>query len=112
MADLHILRQHALGLADARKVAFKWAEHAEEELGMRCIYEEGKTVDEVSFTRSGVHGTLSVTKDKFELQAKLGFLVGAFKARIESEIIKNLDDLLTPKPKLRAHVKPQVSKNK
>ena len=83
---------------EARKIAFKWAEHAEEEFGMACTYEEGKAADEVSFTRSGVQGTLSVTKDRFELNAKLGFLVGAFKARIESEIVKNLDDLLTPKP--------------
>lgn len=98
MADLHILREHGLGLGEARKIAFKWAEHAEEEFGMACTYEEGKTADEVSFTRSGVQGTLSVTKDKFELNAKLGFLVGAFKARIESEIVKNLDDLLQPKP--------------
>lgn len=112
MADLHILRHHTLGLASARQVAFKWAENAEQEFGMRCTYEEGKTADEVSFVRSGVQGTLSVTKDKFELQAKLGFLVGAFKARIESEITKNLDDLLTPKPKSkpRVHAKAHVNK--
>lgn len=101
MADLHILRQHALGLREARKIAFAWAEHAEEEFGMSCTYAEGKTADEVSFERSGVHGTLSVTKDQFELSAKLGFLVGAFKARIETEIVKNLDDLLHPKPALK-----------
>jgi len=94
VADLHILRHHAFGLREARKIAFKWAEHAEEEFGMRCTYEEGKTMDEVCFTRSGVDGTLRVTKDSFELSAKLGFLVGAFKARIESEIVKNLDDLI------------------
>lgn len=99
MTDLHILRPHALGLHEARKIAFKWAEHAEEEFGMACTYEEGKAADEVCFTRSGVQGTLSVTKDKFELHAKLGFLLGAFKARIESEIVENLDDLLHPKPK-------------
>lgn len=98
MADLHILRHHALGLHEARKIAFKWAEHVEEEFGMACTYEEGKTRDEVCFTRAGVHGTLHVTKDRFELNATLGFLVGAFKGRIESEIVKNLDDLLTPKP--------------
>ena len=78
MTDLHILREHTLGMAKARKIAFKWAEHVEEEFGMTCTYEEGKTADEVSFKRSGVHGTLSVTKEKFELNAKLGFLVGAF----------------------------------
>lgn len=103
MADLHILREHGLGLTEARKIAFKWAEHAEQEFGMACTYEEGKAADEVSFTRSGVQGTLHVTKDKFELSAKLGFLVGAFKARIESEIVKNLDDLLKPKPRAKTH---------
>lgn len=102
MADLHILRHHTLGLPAARKIAFKWAEHAEAEFGMCCTYEEGKSADEVCFTRSGVDGTLSVTKDRFELNAKLGFLVGAFKARIESEIVKNLDELIQPGPVPRA----------
>lgn len=91
MSDLHIRREHALGLAKARRVAFAWAEQAEQEFGMECTYAEGKTSDEVSFTRSGVNGTLVVTKDCFELDARLGFLLGAFKDRIESEIVKNLD---------------------
>ena len=110
MADLHIVRHHTLGLLHAREVAFKWAENAEAEFGMRCTYEEGKSADEVTFARSGVQGSLSVTKDKFELQAKLGFLLGAFQARIESEIIQNLDELLTPKPKhtSRAPAKPHA----
>ena len=95
MANIHILRNHALGLAAARKVAFKWAEQAETELKMECTYEEGAVHDEVTFKRSGASGTLLVTKDKFELDAKLGFLLGAFKDRIESEIVKNLDTLLT-----------------
>lgn len=107
MADLHILRPHALGLHEARKIAFTWAEQAEQEFGMSCTYEEGKTVDEVCFTRSGVQGTLLVSKDKFELNAKLGFLVGAFKGVIEREIVKNLDDLLRPKPQSKA---PRVKK--
>ena len=98
MAQLHILRKHTLGLAEARKIAFKWAEQVESEFDMACTYEEGATLDEVCFTRSGVSGTLHVTKDKFELDAKLGFLLGAFKDRIESEIVKNLDTLLAVKP--------------
>jgi len=98
MADIHIQRNHTLGLAEARKIAFKWAEQAEEKFDMECTYEEGKTEDLVSFTRSGVNGTLTVTKDSFELQAKLGFLLGAFKGTIETEIVKNLDALLAQKP--------------
>ena len=97
MAEIHIERDHSLGLERARKIAFQWAEQVEEKFDMSCTYEEGDTCDEVSFTRSGVRGTLKVTKDLFELDAKLGFLLGAFKDRIESEIVKNLDTLLAQK---------------
>ncbi len=94
MAELNIVREHTLGLAKARKVAFKWAAQAEQEFAMQCEYAEGKHVDEVDFVRSGVKGRLMVTKDRFELHAHLGFLLGAFKGSIEAEIVKNLDDLL------------------
>jgi putative polyhydroxyalkanoate system protein len=94
MADIRIHREHALGLAKARDIAFTWAEDVEKKLDMSCTYEEGKTEDCVTFTRSGVNGTLVVTKDGFELHAKLGFLVGAFKDKIEAEISKNLDAIL------------------
>ena len=97
MADLHIRREHSLSLTAARKIAFSWAEHVEAEFGMECTYEEGAKEDLVTFTRSGVNGVLHVTADHFDLDAKLGFLLGAFKGRIEAEIVKNLDDLLAPK---------------
>ncbi len=97
MADIHIEREHALGLKEARKIAFKWAEQAEEEFGMECTYEEGDISDLVSFSRSGVQGTLAVTASHFEIDAGLGFLVGALKDRIEAEIVKNLDLLLVKK---------------
>jgi putative polyhydroxyalkanoate system protein len=113
MADLHILRHHTLGLHEARKVAFRWAELVEQEFQMECTYEEGKSQDEVCFTRSGVSGTLHVTKDKFELNAKLGFLLGAFKSRIESEIVKNLDELLlADQAALKAAARKHASKKK
>jgi len=97
MADIHIEREHTLGLLEARKVAFKWASQAEEKLDMDCTYEEGPTSDEVSFKRSGVNGTLKVTHDRFELDARLGFLLGVFKDKIEDEIAKALDTLLKKK---------------
>ncbi len=97
MADINITRQHGMTLADARKAAFKWAEQAEAKFDMECTYAEGETSDECSFTRSGVTGTLTVDKDTFELTAKLGFLLGAFKDKIEGEIVKNLDALIAAK---------------
>jgi putative polyhydroxyalkanoate system protein len=97
MADIHITRQHGMTLAEARKAAFKWAEQAEAKFDMECTYEEGKTSDICGFTRSGVTGTLAIDKTTFVLTARLGFLLGAFKDRIESEIVKNLDELIAEK---------------
>lgn len=97
MADITIHRTHTLGLPAARKVAFTWAEQAQAEFGMDCTYEEGKTADLLTFKRSGVTGTLNVTKTEFNLDAKLGFLMSAFKEKIEAEIVKNLAGLLAAK---------------
>lgn len=105
MAQIHIHREHQLGLAGARKVAWQWAEQAEADFDMACTYEEGDDSDAVQFSRSGVSGTLTVGADHFELDAQLGFLLGAFKDRIEAEIVKNLDALLAAKPKAAAKKK-------
>ena len=105
MADIHIDREHTLGLQAARQIAVKWAAQAEAQFGMECRYQEGDASDLLSFSRSGVRGTLSVTKDGFVLAAKLGFLLGAFKEKIQAEIVKNLDTLIASKaaaPKVTA----------
>jgi putative polyhydroxyalkanoate system protein len=94
MPDIHIHRDHTLGLAKARKIALKWAEDAEKKFEMECTILEGDDSDTVEFKRSGVNGQLLVAADHFELNAKLGFLLGAFAKTIESEIEKNLDALL------------------
>ena len=94
MADIHIHRDHQLGLAKARKVALQWAEQVESEFEMECTMLEGETSDTVGFSRSGVKGELIVAANHFTLDAKLGFLLGAFSRRIEREIETNLDALL------------------
>jgi putative polyhydroxyalkanoate system protein len=94
MPDINIRRDHTLGLAKARKIALKWAEDAEKKFDMECTILEGESSDTVEFTRSGVKGQLLVSANHFELNAKLGFLLGAFSKTIESEIEKNLDALL------------------
>lgn len=98
MADINITRQHGMSFPEARKAAFFWAEQAEAKFDMECTYAQGQDSDECSFTRSGVSGTLTVDKNTFELHAKLGFLIGAFKEKIEGEIVKNLDALIAKKP--------------
>jgi putative polyhydroxyalkanoate system protein len=92
--DIKIHRDHSLGLAKARKVAWQWAEQAEQKFDMACTVIEGETSDTVEFSRTGVQGRLIVAADHFDLDAKLGFLLGAFSKTIEHEIEKNLDSLL------------------
>jgi putative polyhydroxyalkanoate system protein len=92
--DLRIRRDHDLGLPEARKIAQDWVRSAQEQLHMACTYHPGEAMDRIAFTRSGVSGELRVAADRFELDARLGFLLGAFKDRIEQEVSKNLDDLL------------------
>jgi putative polyhydroxyalkanoate system protein len=102
MPDIKIHREHALGLAKARKVALKWAEDVEKDFDMECTLVEGKDSDVVEFKRTGVSGTLVVAADHFDLNAKLGFLLGAFAKTIENEIRKNLDALLAKSAKTPA----------
>ncbi len=94
MPDISLQRKHRLGLERAREVARQWAEQAEQKFGMQCSMEEGEGQDTVYFTRSGVAGTLQVSADSFDIDAKLGLLLGAFQQKMESEIEKNLDTLL------------------
>ena len=94
MAEIQLHRDHTLGLARARKVALKWAEHVEKQFAMECTILEGDTSDTVEFTRSGVSGSMEVSAAHFELQAKLGCLLGAFAGQIEAEIKRQLDDAL------------------
>lgn len=94
MADIRIHREHQLGLAKARKVAAQWSADVEKGFDMRCRRVEGDTSDTIEFTRSGVDGRLIVAADHFDLEAKLGFLLGVFRKTIESEVQGILDRLL------------------
>ncbi|GAB4035541.1 MAG: polyhydroxyalkanoic acid system family protein [Rubrivivax sp.] len=94
MPDIRIRRDHSLGLEKARKIAWRWAEEVEQKFDMECTVIEGETSDTVEFRRSGCNGRLIVAADHFDLDAKLGFLLGAFSKTIEAEIQKNLDTLL------------------
>lgn len=96
--DIRIHRQHQLGLPAARKIALQWAEKAEDKFDMTCTYEEGDEQDTLYFTRSGIKGTLEVFPDALDFHAQLGFLVSAFKERIEAELIEQLDKMLTAAP--------------
>ena len=110
MPDIRIRRDHQLGLKKARDVAWKWAEEVEQKFDMECTVLEGETSDTVEFVRPGVKGQLIVSPDHFELEAQLGFLLGAFSKRIESEIEKELDSLLAASAKTKPAAKKAAAK--
>ena len=68
---------------------------------MTCTVTEGDDSDVVAFTRAGVDGQLVVDAGSFDLTARLGLLLGAFRTRIESEIEANLDKLLAQEASTR-----------
>jgi putative polyhydroxyalkanoate system protein len=99
MPDIRIRRDHKLGLAKARKIAWQWAEHVEQKFDMECSVIEGDLSDTVEFKRAGVNGELIVAADHFDLVARLGFLLGVFSKSIEKGIEAELDALLLKKGK-------------
>ncbi len=115
MANIHIERAHGMSLAQARRTARLWAEKARQKFDLQCDYQEGKDgqegteADLLTFTRSGLSGTLTVTAELFEVQAKLGFMLGAFKERIEAEIAKSLDALIATHPSAHRSAQGQAS---
>ncbi len=110
MPDIRIHREHRLGLARARDVAWQWAEEVEKNFDMECTVIESETEDTVEFERLGVKGRLIVSARHFELDAQLGFLLGAFRKTIEAEIERKLDDLLAAEARPKAKAPKAVSK--
>jgi putative polyhydroxyalkanoate system protein len=87
MADLELQREHTLGLKKAKAAAQKVADEMAESFDMESEW-EGNTLH---FSRSGVTGAMIVSKNSVEVNAKLGFLLAAFKPKIEAQMSKNFD---------------------
>jgi putative polyhydroxyalkanoate system protein len=94
VSDIHIERNHDLGLPAAREVARQWMQRVEQDYGLECAYAEGETSDVAQFTRGGIDGTVEVSAGTFTLNATLGFLYASFSEQIEQRLLQNLDALL------------------
>lgn len=94
MAEIHIHRAHTLGRDAALQLARDWQAQAVQDWGLRCTaqaQEDGYCID---FERPGMQGMLRVSPDVFELRMTLGFLLSAYRGRIEAELQRRLDGLL------------------
>ena len=86
MSDIHARKTHNLSLEEAKKTAQKLADQLQKEFQVDSKW-QGNTLN---FTRSGVKGTLDVTEQEVVLDISLGFMLKAFKGKIQAEIDKNL----------------------
>ncbi len=87
MSQISIRRKHAIGLEGAKVAAQKVAD----DLGQRYGMSSRWVGDVLSFSRSGVDGTLRVTKTEVQLDAKLGFMLSAFRHAIEAHVNEGFD---------------------
>lgn len=88
MSKIEFKRDHALGMRKAKAAAQRIADEMERDFGMTSEW-QGNVL---RFNRTGVDGELVVQKNHVEVHAKLGFLLAAFKTRIEDQLHRNFDD--------------------
>ena len=87
MADIHITRSHTLPLKKAREAADRFADQLAEKFDLESKWQG----DTLHFRRTGVSGTLALTRGAVAIDAKLGILLSAFKSTFEAHIRDNLE---------------------
>jgi putative polyhydroxyalkanoate system protein len=90
MSKIHVTRSHSIGLEGAREEVERIAQRVQEEFGADYAWDG----DTLHFSRSGVHGRITVTEDSLDLTIKLGLLLTAMKGQIEERIVQKIDQRL------------------
>ncbi|MCR2746034.1 polyhydroxyalkanoic acid system family protein [Limnobacter parvus] len=89
MSDIHARKEHNMSLEEAKQTAQKLADQLQKEFQLDSQW-QGNTLN---FTRSGVKGKLDVTDKDVTVDISLGFMLKAFKGKIQTEIDKNIDKM-------------------
>jgi putative polyhydroxyalkanoate system protein len=87
MAKLSIVRQHALSHNGAKEAAQGVADDLSKRFGLAYAWDG----DCIAFSRAGLEGRLTVSKEQVALECQLGFLLSALKPAIEQEVHKEFD---------------------
>jgi putative polyhydroxyalkanoate system protein len=88
MAVIDIHRKHGRSIKDAKAAVERVAKAIGKEYGITHRWDGNA----LTFSRTGVSGTISVAKQDVHVHAELGFLMGALKSVIEREIVRQFDD--------------------
>jgi putative polyhydroxyalkanoate system protein len=87
MPSIDIRRSHSKSMKDAKAAVERVAEKISEKFEVEC----GWNGNSLEFSRSGVDGSISLSKGEVHVVANLGFMLGMLKGSIESEIHRYLD---------------------
>ncbi len=85
MTQIVFERAHEIGLERARAVAQRLADEMLEEFRVKSHWQG----DALHFERSGLSGVLEVFEEHLRLEARLGFLLAAYRPRIEERLAEN-----------------------
>lgn len=88
MASIDIEHAHSLAPTKARQAVQDVAEKLASKFGVDYRWEG----DVMHFTRSGIDGHIELVPQALHVRAQLGFLFGAMKGPIESEIRRVLQE--------------------
>ena len=88
MSKIDIRRKHGQSQKAAKAAVDKTAAAIAKKFGLQSSWDG----DTLHFERSGVKGKIAVSKTEVHVTAELGFLVGALKPMIETEIERQLDE--------------------
>ena len=91
LADISIIQSHSLSMDAARSAAQTVADQMVADYDM--VAEWSGNV--LSFTRSGVSGTLVIAETEARLEITLGFMLKAFAAKIEEQVAKNMQKVFS-----------------
>jgi putative polyhydroxyalkanoate system protein len=88
LAYIQIKREFTMPRAKLRKELGRLATSMQDQWHLNCIWQSDDCLD---FRHSGARGRIEIGDQEFELNAKLGLLMSAFKGPIEDEIRKFID---------------------
>lgn len=87
---IYIKRAHNLGKEGARKIAEQIVAGLTHDLKQCCQWQG----DSVQVRYSGAKGSVIVSESKVEVRVELPFLLRPFRARVEREILEQMDKYL------------------
>ena len=90
MANIHIKREHHLGLNEARERVDHIASSLQDKLEAKWAWKG----NQLSFNRSGASGTVDVGENFVEFNVKLGLMLSPLKGKIESTLNEEIEKAL------------------